>query len=94
MERYFVLYIYEVGKYCYELETLKKWPSNSNGMLANNITQREHVQGKQQSLRWQSPDTTTILKPIKKREVDLVKMILNIKYITDEEAEVILMQMK
>lgn len=48
MERYFVPYIYEVGKCCYELETLEKWPSNANGMLANNGRQREYVQGKQQ----------------------------------------------
>lgn len=30
IERYFVPYIYEVGKRCYELETLEKWPSNAN----------------------------------------------------------------
>lgn len=48
LERYFVPYTYEVGKCCYELETLEKWPSNANEMLANNVRQGEYGQGKQQ----------------------------------------------
>lgn len=53
IERYFVTYINETGKCCYELETLEKWPSNANDMLAN-ITQREHVQGNNiEPIMWQ-----------------------------------------